>query len=274
MKYDLAQMIKAAGRYRTKTFELRGIKPTKTQQQDLQRLYLAVTRGWQDRWFKRIRPLYTKTLKEIKATDASDLITDTVDEVRFETQLSEQQMATVEAALKPRMRNWAAEVEKWHRARFVQAFTPAGVNLTTLLSPNDVRELLESVLQENVSLIRSLNDQARNGISGTVFRGLQNRTPAREVARQIRKSNDIARRRAELIASDQLQKLTSRLDEERQKQAGGVKFKWQHSGKVNYRDYHKDRNGKVFYWSSSVAKDDPPGRAINCGCKARMILDI
>jgi SPP1 gp7 family putative phage head morphogenesis protein len=137
-----------------------------------------------------------------------------------------------------------------------------------------VRRTLAATLAENVSLIRSLDDQMRTGVAGAVFRGLQNRSPARDVAREIRALTGVGTRRAELIAADQLQKLTSLLDEERQKQAGMGKFQWAHSRKKYPRPEHIVRDGKVYEWSSSVAKNDPPGRAIRCGCKARGVLEV
>src|SRR5690606_3725767 len=130
---------------------------------------------------------------------------------------------------------------------------------------------LQSILADNTSLIRSLNDQMRNGISGAVFRGLTNRTPARDVAREIRRQAGIGQTRAELIAADQLQKLTSRLDQARQEQVGLTSFEWAHSGKRHPRPEHVARDGKVFRWDSPVGRNDPPGRAIRCGCRSRAV---
>jgi hypothetical protein len=101
----------------------------------------------------------------------------------------------------------------------------------------DVSLTLEAVLEENVALIRSLNEQMRTGISGAVFRGLTNRSTAAEVSKEIRKIADVAKSRADLIAADQLQKLTSRLDQERQVQLGINEFQWQHSHKLHPRPY-------------------------------------
>ena len=177
-------------------------------------------------------------------------------------------------ALGADLEEWVVLVEQWHRRQFANSFTAAGVRLDTLLGPAEARVTLQSVLAENLSLIRSLNDQMRNGISGAVFRGLNNRTPARDVAREIRKVAEVSQRRAELIAADQLQKLSGRLDQERQQQVGADQFEWVHSRKLYPREEHKDRDGKKFAWDSPVGRDDPPGRAIRCGCRARPVIDL
>jgi SPP1 gp7 family putative phage head morphogenesis protein len=84
----------------------------------------------------------------------------------------------------------------------------------------------------------------------------------------------VAKSRADLIAADQLQKLTSRLDQERQVQLGINEFQWQHSHKLHPRPYHVARDGMRFKWDSVVGRTDPPGRAIRCGCKARAVVDL
>lgn len=266
MQYDLAAIARQVGKYRRAVFTARAIEPTKAQRDDLQRAYMTLVRGWQAGWRERIEPAYGRALAEIIADDTAD--------VQSAVGLTETQVAALAAAAGFTVERFVNEIEIWHRRRFATTFTPVGVNLGTLLTRGDVSQTLDAIIRENVSLIRSLSDQMRNGVSGAVFRGLQNRTPARDVAREIRRIAGVGQRRAELIASDQLAKLTSRLDEQRQRQAGIRKFKWQHSGKTNYRPEHLARDGDIFTWGEGIAESDPPGRAIRCGCRAQAVLEI
>jgi len=265
MKIDLVDLVRRTG-YRRKQFVALPIKPTEAQRIELLRIYMRLVRGWQERARDRILPVYSRSL--------SALITDDADALQFEIGLAESQIAMLATAAGLSVSEWVAVTERWHRKRFATTFTPAGVHIDTLLDRGDVAVTLRSAIAENVALIRSIDDQMRNGISGAVFRGLQARTPARDVAREIRKIAGVSQRRAELIASDQLQKLTGELDQQRQKQVGLSKFEWAHSGKVNFREEHKARDGKVYSWSGPVAKNDPPGRAIRCGCRARAVLEL
>jgi len=266
MQIDLVALVKRVGKYRAPTFTAAEIQPTGAMRDDLLRLYMRVVREWLRQWQEEIRPQYEATLAEG--------LRDSVNDVQGTTDSAANALNRLVVSLDAELSDWVVRTEEWHRGQFGKLFTPVGVRLDMMLGAGDVGPTLQAVLADNVSLIRSLNDQMRNGISGAVFRGLTNRTPARDVAREIRKQAGIGQRRAELIAADQLQKLTGRLDQQRQEQLGLTSFEWAHSGKLHPREYHKDRNGKVFKWDSVVGKTDPPGYAIRCGCRARAVVDL
>lgn len=267
MKIDLAGIVRRVGAFRRRTFVAAAIDPSKAQRTDLLRIYMRLVRGWQTRFRERILPAYERALAGMIADDDAGTL-------QFEIGLSERQMAQIAAAAGISVDEWIKATEAWHRRRFAQAFNPVGVKIETLLARADVNATLQAVLGENVALIRSLDDQMRNGISGAVFRALQNRTTGRDLAREIRKLAGTGQSRAELIAADQLQKLTGALDEQRQRQVGIEKFKWRHSGKAHPRPEHVARDGVVYSWNDPVAKNDPPGRAIRCGCRAQAVLEI
>lgn len=266
MRIDLARMIKRAGKTRQPFVVVPPISPTKAQETDLLTIYLRVVREWGRRIPEQVMPVYERTLGE--------MMRDSPDDVNAEMETVAAALNRLVLTLGPALEDWIVRVEEWHRSRFANSFTPFGVNLDTLLGRGDVTQTLQAVLAENLSLIRSLSDQLRNGISGAVFRGLANRSPAREVAREIKNATGIARKRAELIAADQLQKLTGRLDQERQEQVGSTRFKWRHSEKRFPRPEHLARDGKIYKWDSDVGRNDPPGRAIRCGCRAQAIIDL
>lgn len=266
MQIDLVALVKRVGKYRAPTFTAAEIQPTGAMRDDLLRLYMRVVREWLRQWQEEIRPQYEATLAEG--------LRDSVNDVQGAADAAGNALNRLLVAVDAELSDWVVSTEEWHRGQFGKLFTPTGVRLDMMLGPGDVGPTLQAVLADNVSLIRSLNDQMRNGISGAVFRGLTNRTPARDVAREIRKQGDIGKRRAELIASDQLQKLTGRLDQQRQEQLGLTSFEWAHSGKKHPREEHVARNGKVYRWDSPVGKDDPPGFAIRCGCRSRAVVDL
>lgn len=266
MRIDLARMIRRAGKTKQPFVVVPAISPTKAQEQDLLTIYMRVVREWGRLIPEKVMPVYERTLGE--------LVRDSTDDVEGEVNQVAAALQRLVLTLGASLEDWVVRVEDWHRSRFANSFTPYGVNLDTMLGRGDVAQTLQAVLAENLSLIRSLDDQLRNGISGAVFRGLANRTPATEVAREIRNTTGIARKRAELIAADQLQKLTGRLDQERQEQVGSTRFKWRHSEKRFPRPEHVARDGKIYRWDSDVGRNDPPGRKIRCGCRAQAIIDL
>jgi SPP1 gp7 family putative phage head morphogenesis protein len=267
VKFNVARMITRGKRTRQKQIVLAAIVPTAAQARDLETIYLRVVREWGRIAHERIMPAYTRAL-------AAAGVRDSVDDVEGEVDEAAAALQRLVLSLNAQLENWVVRVEEWHRGRFVQLFTPTGVNLDTLLGRGDVRTTLRTVLAENTQLIRSMNEQMRNGVSGAVFRGLTERQTAANVGREIRRIAGIGRRRAELIAADQLQKLTGRLDQERQEQVGIRRFRWRHSQKKNPRPEHIARNGKMYRWDAGVGLSDPPGRAIRCGCRAQPVVDL
>lgn len=266
MNFDVAELVQRAGQTRQAELVLPAIVPPVGLERDVLAIYLRVVRQWGRECYENIMPEYERTRAELVKDSPAD-VEQTVEE-------SSDALTRLVLTLGPELENWVVRVEQWHRGRFVQLFTPAGIRLDTLLGRGDVARTLESVLAENLALIRSLNEQMRNGISGAVFRGLQNRDPARTVAKEIRRVTGVARSRAELIAADQLQKLSGRLDQERQQQLGINEFEWQHSHKKYPRPEHVARDGKRYAWNSAIGRSDPPGRAIRCGCRARPVVRI
>jgi SPP1 gp7 family putative phage head morphogenesis protein len=263
---DAPEMIRRTGRTQQRQIILPAIVPTGVQERELLRIYMRVVREWGRLIWQQVEPVYARTL--------SELVTDTVDDVESEMAAVQAALTRLVLTLDASLEDWTVRVEEWHRGRFGQLFTATGVRLDMILGRGDVAPTLQAVLGENTALIRSLSDQMRNGISGAVFRGLTNRSPATEVAREIRKITGVARKRAELIAADQLQKLTGRLDRERQEQVGIRKFQWVHSRKKHPRPEHVARDGTIYAWNSAVARTDPPGRAIRCGCRARAVVEL
>lgn len=266
MKFNVAELIRRAGKTKQPELVLAPIVGPQGLEVELRNIYLRVVRAWGVAARERIMPVYAATLGE-GVRDAPADAEETIDDVGVS-------LTRLVLTLNSLLEDWVVRVERWHRGRVVQQFIPTGVNLETLLGRGDVARTLQTVLAENTALIRSLSDQMRNGISGAVFRGLTNRSTAAEVAKEIRAVADVGRRRSRLIASDQLQKVTATLDQERQTQLGIKEFQWQRSHKLHPRPRHVARDGRRFKWNSAVAKTDPPGRAIHCGCKARAVVDL
>lgn len=178
-------------------------------------------------------------------------------------------MLTVRA----RLERWAARVEAWHRSKWrATVLSGADIDVGMMIGPADARMTIENVIEANVGLVRSVSDQTRDRISGAVTRGLQSRSPSADVAKEIRESTGIGRRRARNIAADQNVKITSALNEERRRQAGIDKWKWVSSHKLHPRPEHAARDGKVY--DDSELLDDRPGMKPFCGCTSQAHLDL
>lgn len=265
MAFDLRAIAHARHRKRgRRTFRL--IAPTPALASDLAAIYLPFVRAWGDA-IDAITVEYERTLSALTTDSAADLgrVMDA----------TEGGLLRLFLMLSPRLRDWALRVERWHRGKWVgAALTASGIDLSTILTPGDVAETVETVIARNVALVRNVSDQARARIADIVLRGVQQRLPARDVAKGLRESVAMSRRRALNIASDQASKLSSELDTARMKQAGIEKWEWKHSGKLHPRSWHRARDGKVYSWDDAPAPDDMPGVPPYCGCRKLAVIDF
>ncbi len=284
--YTIARLAKAQG-VKLKPKVLPPIFIPPDYEKRLYRLYKRVPDLWWAEAKAHILPAYADVVALAREVDkrraaiqkdaAQIFLADDLKEGKDAVNVAAQMAERVVVALQADLVSWATGVEKYQRGRFVGAVLSATrVDLSTILHPNDVRTTLEAVLDRNMSLIRNVSDETRQRIADIFFRNYQQRTPLRQVAKEISEAVGMSRARSLRIASDQTTKLAAALDEERMKEAGITKFQWVHSGKVHFRPEHKARDGKVYNWATarSVLKGDLPGVAINCGCKAKAVIDF
>lgn len=256
-------MARQQGRRRGRAV-FRPIVPTNALAADLARVYLAAVKEWADA-LGRIEAEYARTLAAMTTDSASDL--------EREINAAEGGFQRLLLQLTPRLREWALRTERWHREKWrAAALSATGIDLQTILTPQATRETVEMVVARNVALVRNVSDQARQRISDAVFRGVQQRRPARDVAKELREATGMARDRSIRIASDQATKLTSALDTERMKEAGIDKWEWKHSGKRHPREDHRARDGKEYSWKT--APNDMPGELPFCGCRKLAVISF
>jgi SPP1 gp7 family putative phage head morphogenesis protein len=253
---------------------LRPIIPTAVLMGNLERLYMRVVRRWWEGSRDQLLPAYRSAIeREAARARQSGVVMDDEGLAGVINALS-QEVDRLVLELTPDLREWVVVVERWHRSRWAASLVPSGVDLKTLIGPEDVRTTMETVVQQNVSLVRNVSDTTRRRIEQIVFQGFQQRLPARTIAKQLSEAVGIERRRAMLIATDQTQKLSAQLDTERMQQAGLDEFEWQHSGKVHARPHHKARDGKRFKLVGEIPPDDMPGIPPWCGCHKRAVLTL
>jgi len=261
--FDLPALARRQGMRRDVT--LRPIAPTQANAQELAALYMPIVRAWEAA-IPEIMAGYTPPTLDNLTTDAPADQQAAIDRAAEE-------VSRLIVAFGAGIERLAVRIERWHRAKWI-AGVKAGteVDLSTILTAQPVQESLEAWIARNVALVTDIGNQAKGRISDAVFRGYQQRTPSRELAREIRKATGMARARAIRVASDQNNKLSAALDMERQAEAGIEQYRWRHSGKAHPRPEHQARNGDVFKLGQPAG--DTPGQAPFCGCRAQAYLAI
>lgn len=284
MPIDIKPLLRANTKRRR--IEIDTGDPLKRDQDALLKIYLQIIRHWEGAR-QRLARAYERELGLMVTRDehafGGQYIGDSVSDLQSEIDAEAGYFTTIFATLTVQITDWAAAMEWWHRGRWRNSLLSAsGVDIGTLLQAGDVEQTLEALIRQNVALIKDVNEQQLTRMTGEIFRGLNQRKPAREVAKVLREITGFGRKRSLLIASDQLQKAATALDTERMFQAGITDFVWVHSGKKHFRPHHKARNGKRYNLktrkavdgSETIPVDDMPGIPIRCGCRKRSIVDL
>lgn len=262
MKLDLAL---AANLRRPKI--LPAIETTKAQADRLYRVYIQPVRMWDRAWQDQIRPEYERTL--------AGMSTDSVFDIQAIMEAVNSVIVRLTASIwTDEISAWIGSIDTWHMRRFVSNLKYAtNVDLSSMIRAGSEPETIDAILQRNVSLVRSVSDQTRERISDAVYRGLTQRMPVRDVARDVAKATGLGRKRALRISSDQTVKMSAALDRARMQEVGITEFEWMHSGKVHPRLWHLERNGERFRFDDPKLRGDMPGDQPFCGCKARGIIE-
>lgn len=269
MRYDLRAMF-AQRKPRRRTVTFRPISLPATLASDLYASAFAPIIAEWNAGLPAIMAEYERSLSQL-TTDAAPELSGVIVSV-------EAGISRLMVTLRLRLERWAARIEQAHRRKWTTVVKQStGLDISAMIGPNDMRAPLGTVIERNVELVRSVSDQARSRISDSVFRGLAEKKPVREVAAEIREAVAMGRRRSLGIASDQLSKVSEALNEERRTQAGIATWEWVSSHKTNYRPEHAARDGKRYSddpADGAPPPNDRPGQLPFCGCTSRAVLSL
>jgi len=267
MPYDLAAMAQRKGIRRAQV-KLRPIKPRPGIAADLAAIYAVLPQMWWEA-IDRIMAQYAP-VKPI--TDSPEDLARTIELVYLETMAAG-------AKIMSRLRVWSRKAEKIFREQWREGVLAAtSIDVGTMLGEAAVAEPIEAVVARNANLITAISADTKAKVSDIVFRGVQARTPTREVERQLREQVGFSKDRAWRVAGDQTTKLYSALDQARQEEAGIDHFVWVHSRKAHPRPEHVVRNQILYKWRKTApdpGRDPPgdmPGYLPFCGCTAQAVL--
>lgn len=135
-------------------------------------------------------------------------------------------------------------------------------------------EIRESIIQENVSYIRSIPEEHHTDIEGVINRGLRRGTSLNDMAHEISRVGHTSISRGRFIARDQLGSVYGDLTRERHQNAGLEKFRWITAADERVRDSHEPLHNKVFSWRDGATNERGetiwPGTDYNCRCIAEI----
>lgn len=148
-------------------------------------------------------------------------------------------------------------------------------------------EAIRRWIAENVLLIKSIPSETlgemRQIILGSYIKG----SSIRDIQKAIQEQYDTSRRKAQLLARDQVATLNAQLTKMQQQDAGCKKYRWSDSRDGRVRDCHRELNGKVFSWDNPpemwyetkkgrvyTGRRCHPGEDYCCRCVAIPVFDL
>jgi len=138
--------------------------------------------------------------------------------------------------------------------------------------------VMRQLLAEQVTLIQSIPLEAAQRVHRLTLEGLEDSTRFTEIAKEIRRTEEVTTSRAVLIARTETARTATTLTQARAESIGADSYIWRTSGDSTVRSDHKKLNGKIFQWNNPPVADERsgerahPGCIWNCRCFAEPIL--
>lgn len=142
----------------------------------------------------------------------------------------------------------------------------------------DTSELVQLFVRENMILVEGVPKTLRDTIESTILRGARSGAHVRQIEKEIATHVGLAKKRAKLIARDQVNKLSGDLTKHHHKAAGINHYRWMTSRDERVRSRHANLDGQIFSWSKPPIADKSgarfhPKQAINCRCDAIPVIE-
>ena len=159
-----------------------------------------------------------------------------------------------------------------------------GVNVA--LPGTDMSANVDAWAEENTALITNLAQSYLSKVTTAVNSGFRDGLSWRDISKNIQAETGVAKRRADLIARDQVATMNMQVTKQRAADLDVKQFVWRTMEDQRVRGNpsgrypkanpsHYVRNGKTYNWSDGAgARDTFPGQAINCRCFAMNVIEF
>lgn len=137
---------------------------------------------------------------------------------------------------------------------------------------SSTRDLTKQFAAENLKKVKGLEDEFLASVSESLTDVVRKNKPRTELIDALEKEFQGSRRKAELIARDQIHSLNAKLTKERHQSLGIGRYRWITMNDERVRPEHEERDGEIFEWNNPPF-DGHPGEPINCRCQAAPITE-
>ena len=143
--------------------------------------------------------------------------------------------------------------------------TEALLGITIPRSEPYVESQIASFTARNVDLIKDIPRQHISKLTAIIREGTERGDSTTSIIKDIQKLTGQTRRRAKLIARDQVSKFNGKLTQLRQTESGIDEYIWSTSKDEKVRNSHARLNGKIFSWNDPPPVGHP-GEDVQCRC--------
>lgn len=153
-----------------------------------------------------------------------------------------------------------------------------GMTVNMQITP-EVRNVLDSIYETQVNLIKSIPEQYLTQVSTLVQESVIRGRDIGYLKEELKQRYGITERRAKVIARDQNNKASNAISQQRCQSAGITHGIWVHraGGSKSYRHSHVKMNGTEFELSKGCYDEHEgrmvmPGEEVNCKCEFRPVI--
>jgi SPP1 gp7 family putative phage head morphogenesis protein len=153
-----------------------------------------------------------------------------------------------------------------------------GVELGREIRSAPTGQLMQSLLREQVGLIKSIPLREAERVHELTLRAIENGSRGAEIEAEIMRSNEVTANRARLIARTETARTASKLVEARARHLGSKGYIWRSSRDGIVRESHKAMEGKYVEWDNPPTLSDGTtthaGQIYNCRCSCEPIIPL
>jgi SPP1 gp7 family putative phage head morphogenesis protein len=134
---------------------------------------------------------------------------------------------------------------------------------------------MNSLLEEQVRLIKSMPLEAAQRVHELTIEGIQQGTRAKDITAEIMRTGNVTKSRATLIARTEVGRTATALTQARAQFVGSEGYTWATVRDSDVRPSHKAMEGKFVRWDSPPTLDNLTGHAgalPNCRCVPLVIV--
>lgn len=182
-----------------------------------------------------------------------------------------------------KLKRWAwymiDHTNELHKKGFTRFTKQVGMDMSSIMHDRELTPFFQNIVDENVGLIRSISQSHQPALKNGLVSLITSDAPSAQIAKMIRENFQSTSAKARFIARDQVGKLNGRINQYRQEQLGGTRYRWKGSKDERERDDHWKLEGTTQRWDKPPIVDRRTGRRAHpggdfqCRCRAEMVLE-